>query len=226
MVAKRWPEIADVDGEIRAGFVHVNGFPVRNPDALVDRGASIAIRRPQPLRGEAKLRAALAAFDVDPAGAVCVDVGAAAGGFTKVLLEHGAARVYAVDVGHGQLVGSLRQDPRCVVLERTNLSALDAARVPDVVDLITIDVSYVSLAAAIPQLGGMTVRDGADLVALVKPMYELGRAELPDPSELPAAVAAASAGIEAAGWTVVATMESPVRGSRDAVEGLLHARRR
>jgi 23S rRNA (cytidine1920-2'-O)/16S rRNA (cytidine1409-2'-O)-methyltransferase len=103
-----------------------------------------------PLRGEAKLRAALAAFGVRPAGRVALDLGAAAGGFTRVLLDAGAARVYAVDAGFGQLLGSLRQEPRVVVLERVNLGNLDCRRIPDAIELITIDLSYLSLSEAFP----------------------------------------------------------------------------
>lgn len=128
----------------------VDGRLVDNPRSLVREGARIALRVEAPLRGEAKLRAALAAFGVSPAGRVALDLGAAAGGFTRVLLEAGASRVYAVDAGYGQLLGSLRQDERVVVLERVNLGALDSARVPEAVELLTIDLSYLSLHEAVP----------------------------------------------------------------------------
>lgn len=210
---------------IRAGHVWVDGFPVRNPQSQVRAGAAIAVRLPQPLRGEAKLAAALAAFGVSVAGRVAVDVGASAGGFTRVLLRAGARRVYAVDAGHGQLVGSLRQDARVVNLEATNLGELGPQLVPDTVDVVTIDVSYLALARAVPQLAPLWFAPGADLIALVKPMYELGLSEPPPDERLPEALAAARAGIEAAGWTVRATIDSPVRGSRGARELLLHANR-
>ena len=128
----------------------VDGYPVHNPRSLVRGGARIALRVESPLRGEVKLRAALAEFGVRPAGRVALDLGAAAGGFTRVLLDAGAARVYAVDAGFGQLLGSLRQDPRVVVLERVNLGDLDASHVPEAIDLITIDLSYLSLREAFP----------------------------------------------------------------------------
>lgn len=193
---------------------------------LVARDASIVLRTPQPLAGEAKLGAALAAFAPPVAGRIALDVGAAAGGFTRVLLEAGAARVYAVDVGFGQLLGSLRQDPRVVNLERTNLGELDAERVPDRIEIVTIDVSYISLARALPQLERVAFAPDADLIALVKPMFELAMAEAPlDDASLAKALRRASAGIEAAGWTVVATMPSPVLGHHGAKELLVHARR-
>jgi 23S rRNA (cytidine1920-2'-O)/16S rRNA (cytidine1409-2'-O)-methyltransferase len=177
------------------------------------------------LRGEAKLDAALAAFRPPVRGRVALDVGAAAGGFTKALLAAGAARVYAVDVGYGQLLGSLRQDPRVVNLEATNLGELDSRRVPEPVELVTIDLSYLALARAVPQLAQVEIAPGADLIALVKPMFELGLGSPPsDPRELAEAVSRAVDGIEAAGWSVLETLESPIRGSQGAIEYFAHAR--
>jgi len=179
-----------------------------------------------PLRGEAKLRAALERFDVPVRGRVCLDLGAAAGGFTRVLLEADAARVYAVDAGFGQLLGSLRQDPRVVNLEATNVARLDTKLVPAPIEVVTVDVSYLALAAAVAQLDRIELAAGADLIGLVKPMFELRLATAPaDPSVVEEATRRACAGIEAAGWRVIATMPSPVRGGRGAVEALVHARR-
>jgi 23S rRNA (cytidine1920-2'-O)/16S rRNA (cytidine1409-2'-O)-methyltransferase len=134
--------------------------------------------------------------------------------------------VYAVDAGFGQLLGSLRQDARVVNLERTNLGALDRTLVPDLIDLVTIDVSYISLASAVPQLAQLAFATAAELIALVKPMFELARADAPDDdASLAEALRRASAGIEEAGWSVVAAIESPVRGHHGAKELLLYARR-
>jgi 23S rRNA (cytidine1920-2'-O)/16S rRNA (cytidine1409-2'-O)-methyltransferase len=130
--------------------VLVDGRPIDNPRSLVRVGARITLRVEAPLRGEAKLRAALAAFGVSPTGRVALDLGAAAGGFTRVLLQAGASRVYAVDAGYGQLLGSLRQDQRVVVLERVNLGDLDTSCVPEAIELFTIDLSYLSLHEAVP----------------------------------------------------------------------------
>jgi 23S rRNA (cytidine1920-2'-O)/16S rRNA (cytidine1409-2'-O)-methyltransferase len=190
------------------------------------RTAPEALPTRAPLRGEAKLQAALAGFGVDVHGRVCLDLGAAAGGFTRVLLEGGAARVYAVDVGFGQLLGSLRQDPRVRNLEATNVSKLDTRLIPDPIEVVTIDVSYLALAAAVAQLGGIVLSDDADLVGLVKPMFELRLPSAPsDPKVVSQAIDRAALGIEAAGWRVIASMPSPVLGGRGAVEALLHARR-
>lgn len=175
------------------------------------------------LRGSIKLRAALDGFAVSPEGRTCLDVGASTGGFTSVLLERGAAKVFAVDVGHGQLLGSLRQDPRVVNLERTNIAE---AEIDEPIDVVTVDVSYLSLAQAASELERLAFARGADLLGLVKPMFELRRASAPsDRASLDEALALAVAGIEAAGWTVVATMDSPVTGAGGVPELLVHGRR-
>ncbi len=194
------------------------GRPRRAPDLLPVTQA--------PLRGEAKLRAAIAGFGVDVTGRVCLDLGAAAGGFTRVLLESGAAKVYAVDVGFGQLLGSLRQDPRVVNLEATNVAALDTRVIPETVEVVSVDVSYLALAAAVAQLDRISIAPGADLIGLVKPMFELRLARAPvDQETVDTATARAVAGIAQAGWEIAGVMASPVLGGRGAVEALVHARR-
>lgn len=226
-LARLHPEVVDPDQAIRDGQVTVDGRIVTNPASIVGPGSHIALQHPAPLRGEAKLQAALARFPLAAAGRIALDVGAAAGGFTRTLLAHGAARVYAVDAGHGQLLGSLRQDPRVVNLEATNLGSLNRALVPDVIDLVTLDLSYLSLTAAIPQLDAIAIAADADLVALVKPMFELQLSRPPgDRPRLEEALQRAIEGVGAAGWRVLSTMESPVLGSRGAVEFLIHAHRR
>jgi 23S rRNA (cytidine1920-2'-O)/16S rRNA (cytidine1409-2'-O)-methyltransferase len=159
-------------------------------------------------------------------GRTCLDLGAAAGGFTRVLLEAGAARVYAVDVGHGQLLGSLQQEPRVINLEATNVSALNTSVIPEPIEVVTIDVSYLALAAAVAQLDRIGIAPDADLIGLVKPMFELRLGTAPtDAESVVAATTRAVEGIESCGWQVLATMPSPVLGGRGAVEALLHARR-
>ena len=135
------PDIVDSAAAIAAGRVRVNGSIVTNPASLVRTDASIVVVQLTPLRGETKLCAALAAFAVEVAGRVALDAGAAAGGFTRALLAAGARRVYAIEVGYGQLLGSLRQNPRVVNLEATNIGALNRDLVPEVVELITLDLS-------------------------------------------------------------------------------------
>ncbi len=171
------------------------------------------------LHGVEKLTFALERFGVDVRGRVAFDCGASTGGFTRALLDAGAARVYAVDAGYGQLLGSLRQDERVVNLERTNLAE---ARVDEPVDVVTLDLSYLSLADALPQL-----RYGAELVALVKPMFELHLAKLPDDQEagLAESFALVTSAMTSTGWDVVDSCASPVLGRNGALEGFVHARR-
>jgi 23S rRNA (cytidine1920-2'-O)/16S rRNA (cytidine1409-2'-O)-methyltransferase len=174
------PDIGDPAALIEARLLVVDGRIITGPRTLVRTGASVVLRSSRPLRGEDKLRAVLEAFGVEVTGRVCLDVGASAGGFTWVLLELGAAKVIAVDAGYGQLPGSLRVHSRVLNLERTNLSDLGhvVPRCWDI-EVVTMDLSHLSLAAAVPQLEAVRLAATADLVALVKPMFELGLAAPP-----------------------------------------------
>jgi len=140
---------------------------------------AIEVVAPEPYvsRGGHKLAAALDAFDIDPAGRVCLDVGASTGGFTDVLLQRGASRVYALDVGRGQLAETLRRDPRVVSLERVNARELHADSLPDRISLATIDVSFISLRLVLGPVSQTFEAEGGDLVALVKPQFEAGKGE-------------------------------------------------
>jgi 23S rRNA (cytidine1920-2'-O)/16S rRNA (cytidine1409-2'-O)-methyltransferase len=177
------------------------------------------------VRGEAKLRQALRAMVVTVSGRIALDVGAAAGGFTRVLRAAGAVRVYAVDAGHGQLLGSLRQDQRVVMLERTNLGELGPDLVPDLVEVVTMDLSYLPVARAAPQLEAVRLAPRADLVALVKPQHELGLGAPPDDHGVAGAIETPPAASRRAVGTSWAATRSPVLGARGAVEWLVHARR-
>jgi 23S rRNA (cytidine1920-2'-O)/16S rRNA (cytidine1409-2'-O)-methyltransferase len=220
------PSITDPDETIARGSVLVDRRPVTNPASLVREGAAITLHLDVPLRGEAKLRAALDAFALDVAGRTALDVGAAAGGFTRVLLDAGVRRVYAVDAGHGQLLGSLRQCPSVVNLEGTNLGDLTPELVPETIDVVTLDLTYLALAVAVPQLDTLHLAEPVEAVALVKPQFELGLSRPPtDDEALHAAVDRAAEGFDRAGWRVLDTIRSPVTGGRGATEFLLHAKR-
>lgn len=148
----------------------------RKPGDLLPTDTPIAVAAPDPFvsRGGHKLAGALEAFEIDAAGLVCLDVGASTGGFTDVLLQHGASRVYALDVGRGQLAEVLRRDPRVVSMERTNARNLTAATLPEPVDLASIDVSFISLGLVLAPVAS-TLAPGGQIVALVKPQFEAGR---------------------------------------------------
>lgn len=225
-MARSRPDIDDPEAAVVAGEVVVDGVIVTNPRGLVRADASVVHRPRRRLRGEDKLRAALDRFAIDVTDRECVDLGAAAGGFTRVLLERGARRVFAVDAGHGQLRGDLRNHPRVVNLERTNLADLSAMSERTAIGVVTMDLSYLSVAKAVPQIETLSFAPDADLVALVKPMFELGLEAPPDDDgSLGRALDLAVAGVERAPWRVVSTMPSPVTGARGANEWLLHARR-
>jgi 23S rRNA (cytidine1920-2'-O)/16S rRNA (cytidine1409-2'-O)-methyltransferase len=146
------------------------------PGDLVGPSIPVSVVEPEPYvsRGGHKLAAALDAFGIDPAGRVCLDVGASTGGFTDLLLQRGAARVYALDVGRGQLAEALRADPRVVSMERTNARTLTALTLPEPVDLATIDVSFISLVKVLGPVAS-TLAPGGAIVALVKPQFEAGK---------------------------------------------------
>jgi len=207
-------------GLIEAGRVLVDGVCVTNPRARVLSSAAVRVLPGIDLAGRRKLGWALDRFGVVAAGAIVLDVGACTGGFTTAWLDAGAARVYAVDVGHGQLLGSLRQDPRVVNMERTNVAA---ASLDELVSRVSVDVSYLSLGSAVAQLP--PVAPGCELLGLVKPMFELRLATIPsDRPTLEQAHGAAAASVDAAGWTVLGSDECPVRGGHGAIEFFVHAR--
>jgi 23S rRNA (cytidine1920-2'-O)/16S rRNA (cytidine1409-2'-O)-methyltransferase len=159
---------------IMAGQVRVNGELVHQASQRVEQGASIAVDQGPAFvsRGGDKLKAALAAFGISVGGAVCADIGASTGGFTDCLLQHGASRVYAIDVGRGQLHWKLRQDTRVIPIEGQNVRYLES--LPEMVDLVVVDVSFISVGLVLPVAAGL-VRPGGDIVVLVKPQFEAGR---------------------------------------------------
>ena len=152
----------------------------RKPGDLVDPDAPVTVEQPEPYvsRGGHKLAAALDAFGIDPAGRVCLDVGASTGGFTDVLLQRGARRVYALDVGRGQLAERLRNDPRVVSTERFNARELRADTLPEPVSLASVDVSFISLGLVLGPIASAFGEAGGEVVALVKPQFEAGRSEV------------------------------------------------
>ena len=179
-------------------------------------------------RGGIKLDHGLSHFGVDVIGAVALDVGSSTGGFTDVLLSRGAARVYAVDVGTNQLAWKLRQDPRVIVHEQTNARSLDSDTVPEPVDVIVCDASFIGLAKVL-EAPLKLARPGATLVALVKPQFEAGRAEVGkggvvrDPSVHERVCAEVKAWVESQDWTVLGLTPSPITGPEGNVEFLLGA---
>ena len=162
---------------IMAGKILVNNQRVDKAGFLVSATDSIVLKEkdiPYVSRGGLKLAGALQSLGVNPENCICLDVGASTGGFTDCLLQHGADRVYAVDVGYGQLAWKLRQDPRVVVIERTNIRHMSAELIREPVDLVTIDVSFISLKIVVPAVIAFMGRE-ARILALIKPQFEVGK---------------------------------------------------
>ena len=181
-------------------------------------------------RGGLKLVHALDHFAIDPSHRVCLDVGASTGGFTDVLLSRGAAKVYAVDVGHGQFDWKLRRDPRVVVMERTNARYLTAMQVPEPVDIVTCDASFIGLETILPAPLALAAR-GAVLIALIKPQFEVEKGQVGkrgvvrDPALHRAVCDRIAAWLSARpGWSVIGVAESPIQGPEGNREFLIAAR--
>ncbi len=210
---------------ILAGDVLLAGAVADKPGRQVPADAELAVREPPRYvsRGGLKLEAALAAFDVRPEGWICADVGASTGGFTDCLLQHGAARVYAIDVGYGQLAWSLRQDPRVVSIERANIRYL--APLPEPVALATVDVSFIGLGLVLPRVAGLLGPEGQAIV-LVKPQFEAGRDQVAkggvvrDPAVHAAVIRRVLAGAADARLAPAGLIRSPITGPAGNVEFL------
>jgi 23S rRNA (cytidine1920-2'-O)/16S rRNA (cytidine1409-2'-O)-methyltransferase len=216
---------------ILAGHVLVAGKPVTKAGTAVDAESAVELLAPDhPYvgRGGVKLAHALDTFAIAVSGRECLDIGASTGGFTDVLLQRGAARVVALDVGHGQIDWTLRNDPRVVVIEGFNARHLTPADLPSPVDLVVIDVSFISLRQIFPVLPPL-LRPAADLVALVKPQFEAGRAEvrkgiIHDTAVHERVVQEVSAAAAAIGLKPAGSTPSPITGQKGNVEFLLYLR--
>jgi 23S rRNA (cytidine1920-2'-O)/16S rRNA (cytidine1409-2'-O)-methyltransferase len=216
---------------IAAGLVSAGGVPVRKSSEMVAADAEIVASEPHPYvsRGGVKLAAALDAFRIDPAGRTCLDIGASTGGFTEVLLERGAARVYAVDVGRAQLHPRILSNRRVVSLESTDARALDRTLVPDPIDLLVADVSFISLRLVLPTAVTLLAEEAA-LAVLVKPQFEAGRAHVHkgivrDEGERRRVCREMAEFVAALGLTVEDVIPSPIEGGDGNKEFLLGARR-
>ncbi len=218
---------------IMEGAVLVNGVPEIKAGTMVDANAVIDVRgreTPYVSRGGLKLEAALAHFLIDPAGMTAMDVGSSTGGFTDCLLQKGAKKVYCVDVGYGQMAWSLRTDPRIFLLERTNIRHLEREKIHDIIDVVTIDVSFISLKMVIPKVMEF-VRSGGYILALVKPQFEVGKNEVGkggivrDQGKREDAVNSVRVFSEEIGLETLGTFLSPVAGQKGNREYFLYLRK-
>ena len=221
---------ARAQAAIAAGLVVANGETVAKASHAIAEDAEISAQAPHPYvsRGGVKLAAALDAFALDPGGLLCLDVGASTGGFTDVLLRRGAARVVAVDVGHGQFDPALEDDGRVLALERRDARTLQPADLGGAPGAIVCDVSFISQRLVLPPVLALAA-PSAWLVSLVKPQFEVGRGELAkgkvrSDAALERACAEVGAAIVAEGWRVLGLMPSPIPGGAGAKEFLIAAR--
>ncbi|WP_298688995.1 TlyA family RNA methyltransferase [uncultured Sphingomonas sp.] len=216
---------------ILAGLVYSGDRKVDKAGQQLPDDAPLSVKgrdHPWVSRGGLKLDHALAHFDWDVAGLMAIDVGSSTGGFTDVLLARGAAKVFAVDVGHGQLAWKLREDPRVVVLERTNARHLTTDQIPELIDLVVCDASFIALSKVLPAALALA-RPGARLAALIKPQFEAGRDEVGkggvvrDPAVHQAVCDDVVAWLGAAGWRVAGVVPSPITGPEGNIEFLVAA---
>lgn len=219
---------------IMAGNVLVNGCQQSKAGTLIDINAVVALREddiPFVSRGGVKLEGALAFFEIDLAGKIVMDIGSSTGGFTDCALKRGAVRVYAIDVGYGQLDWSLRNDPRVILHEKTNIRHLESDRIPEPIDLVVIDVSFISLTQVLPRVLDFLGHEG-DVLALVKPQFEVGKGMVEkggvirDEVKRRSAVKKVSDFSETSGFMVMEHYESPLPGQKGNREYFIHLRRR
>ncbi len=215
---------------IMEGKVLVEGQPVLKAGTMINPDKTISIRGediPYVSRGGLKLEAALDHFEIDLEGKVALDAGASTGGFTDCMLQRGAIRVYAVDVGYGQIAWKLRTDPRVVVIERMNIRKMPAGTIPEKVDFVTIDVSFISLLKVLPHLRGVLKPEG-EILALVKPQFEAGKGEVEkggvirDETKRLLILKDVRKGLSGMGFHVSEGFESPVRGQKGNTEYFIH----
>lgn len=216
---------------IIAGLVLVNGQKVEKSGSLVPGDADIRILgdpMPYVSRGGLKLEKALDEYGIDVKDKTCLDVGASTGGFTDCLLQHGAKKVYAVDVGYGQMAWKVRQDPRVIVIERTNIRDMSPSLIPEKTDIAVIDVSFISLEKVIPSVLGF-LNPGAGIIALIKPQFEVGKGQVGkggivrDVVAREAAVEKVRAAFRSAGLEVRGIIASPITGQDGNIEYLIYA---
>lgn len=218
---------------IMAGLVYVNGQKADKPGMQVAPDVKVEVRGdalPYVSRGGFKLEKALKVFPVDPAGMTCIDCGASTGGFTDVLLKNGAEKVYAVDVGYGQLAWSLRNDPRVISMERTNVRYLTEEQIPEKMDLAVMDLSFISVRLILPAIHPL-LKDNAEVVCLIKPQFEAGREEVGkkgvvrDPKVHLEVLERFLEFLPSAGYSALGLDYSPIKGPEGNIEYLGYLRK-
>ena len=215
---------------IMEGKVLVSGAPVTKAGTMVASDAPVEVSGgeiPYVGRGGLKLEAALKYFNISAVGKIAMDVGASTGGFTDCLLQHGAIKVYCIDVGYGQLAWKLRQDPRVVLIERTNIRYLEKEKIPDSIALAAIDVSFISLVKVVPKVLEFLQSEG-EVIALIKPQFEVGKGEvdkggiIKDAVKRERAAGQVKEAMQSLGLRIIGVMQSPISGQKGNIEYLIY----
>lgn len=218
---------------IMEGNILVNRMPVTKSGTMVDTNAAIELKdngNPYVSRGGLKLKAAIEHFHINLKGIIAMDVGSSTGGFTDCMLKEGAGKVYCIDVGYGQLAWQLRNDPRIVLLERTNIRHLERDKIPEIIGLATIDASFISLQKVIPKVLEF-LQPGGEVLALVKPQFEVGKGEVGkggivrEDDKRMGAVNSVKAFAEETGLSIIGVFQSPVKGQKGNIEYFIYMRR-
>jgi 23S rRNA (cytidine1920-2'-O)/16S rRNA (cytidine1409-2'-O)-methyltransferase len=215
---------------IMEGKIFVSGIPVTKAGVMVAEDAAIELKGediPYVSRGGLKLEAAIKHFNISIKDKIAMDVGSSTGGFTDCMLQNGAKKVYCIDVGYGQLAWKLRQDQRVVLIERTNIRYLEREKIPDDIDITTIDVSFISLAKVIPNVLEFLKEEG-EIIALIKPQFEVGKGEVgkggivKDEAKRLKAVERVKENLESLGLQTIGVIQSPIPGQKGNIEYLIY----
>ncbi len=208
--------------------------PVTKAGHLIGTDSSVTLRKediPFVSRGGLKIKAAIDFFRIDLRGKTAMDVGSSTGGFTDCMLQMGAKKIYCIDVGYGQMAWQLRNDPRVVLLERTNIRYLERGKIPDIVDIAAIDVSFISLTKVIPKVTEF-LKDDGEILALIKPQFEVGREDVGkggivrEEAKRIRAVESVREDMEESGLLTMGSFQSPVPGQKGNIEYFLYLKRR
>jgi 23S rRNA (cytidine1920-2'-O)/16S rRNA (cytidine1409-2'-O)-methyltransferase len=218
---------------IMEGRVFVGGIAVTKAGSMVNADANIELKgedMPYVSRGGLKLEAAIKHFNISLKNKIAMDVGSSTGGFTDCMLQNGAKKIYCIDVGYGQLAWKLRQDERVVLIERTNIRYLEREKIPDAIDIATIDVSFISLIKVVPNVLEFLKEDG-EIIALIKPQFEVGKGEVgrggivKDEAKRLRTVKNINENLERLGLKTVGVIQSPIAGQKGNIEYLIYMKR-